>query len=149
MRSSTLFFAVFAASAPVGAMAAEDVSIERGLYLSVIGGCHDCHTEGYGKSGGKIEPDAALKGRKVPMRGPWGATYPMNLRITVSTRSEDEFVSYAKTVKTRPPMPWYNMHAMHEGDVRSLYRYIKSLGEPGEQVPDALPPGEEPAAGGG
>jgi hypothetical protein len=41
-------------------------------------------------------------------------------------------------------MPWYNVHAMEESDLRSLFQYIKSLGEPGEQVPEAAGPGEEP-----
>jgi hypothetical protein len=31
---------------------------------------------------------------------------------------------------------------MDESDLRSLYRYIKSLGDPGEQVPDAVGPDE-------
>ncbi len=41
-------------------------------------------------------------------------------------------------------MPWYNVHAMDESELRSLYQYIKSLGEPGEQAPEAVGPGEEP-----
>lgn len=34
-----------------------------------------------------------------------------------------------------PPMPWYNVRAMDETDLRSLYRYLLSLGEPGKPVP--------------
>jgi hypothetical protein len=70
----------------------------------------------------------------------------MNLRLATveKAKSEDAFVVYMKELKTRPPMPWYNIHAMDESDLRSLYQYIKSLGEPGEQVPEAVPPGEEP-----
>jgi hypothetical protein len=41
-------------------------------------------------------------------------------------------------------MPWFNVNAMEESDLRSLYRYIKSLGEPGEQVPEAVGPDQEP-----
>ena len=41
-------------------------------------------------------------------------------------------------------MPFFNVHAMDEGDIRSLYQYIVSLGEPGEASPAALAPGEEP-----
>ena len=41
-------------------------------------------------------------------------------------------------------MPYFNVRAMDESDIRSLYQYIKSLGEPGSQVPDLVPPGEEP-----
>jgi hypothetical protein len=41
-------------------------------------------------------------------------------------------------------MPWFNMLAMDDSDLRSLFRYIKSLGEPGEQAPEAVGPVEEP-----
>jgi mono/diheme cytochrome c family protein len=131
--------------APVAALAAPgDVSVERGLQVSIVGGCHDCHTKGYNESGGKIDPAAALKGTAIGWRGPWGTTYPRNLRITAKDKTEDQFVEYAKKFQTRPPMPFYNVHAMDESDVRSLYQYIKSLGEPGDQAPEFVPPGEEP-----
>jgi mono/diheme cytochrome c family protein len=132
---------------PVTVYAAEtDVSVERGLQVSITSGCHDCHTAGYVESDGKIDPAAALAGTAIGWRGPWGTTYPLNLRLTVveKAKTEDAFVEYARTFKTRPPMPWFNVHAMDESDLRSLYRYIKSLGEPGEQVPQATGPGEEP-----
>jgi len=41
-------------------------------------------------------------------------------------------------------MPFYNVHAMDESDVRSLYQYIVSLGEAGAPAPAFVPPGEEP-----
>ena len=132
---------------PVAAFAAAgDVSVERGLQVSIIGGCHDCHTDQYNETGGKIDPAKSLKGTAIGWRGPWGTTYPMNLRLTIveKAKSEDEFVKFAKTFETRPPMPWYNVHAMDESDIRSLYQYIKSLGDPGEQVPAAVPPDQEP-----
>ena len=142
MRSIGLI-AIGIGLAPLAAHAA-DVSVERGMQMSIIGGCHDCHTAGYNESGGKVDPATALKGIPVGWQGPWGTTYAKNLRITVSTKSEDEFVEFAKTFKTLPPMPFYNVHAMDESDLRSLYQYIKSLGDPGDPAPDALPPGEAP-----
>lgn len=128
---------------PLAAMAAGEVSVERGAQVAVFGGCHDCHTAGYNESGGKVDPATALKGIAVGWQGPWGTTYAKNLRLTAE-RTEDEFVQYLKEFQTLPPMPYYNVHAMDESDLRSLYLYIKSLGEPGEQVPEALPPGQEP-----
>lgn len=53
-------------------------------------------------------------------------------------------MKYAKTFQARPPMPFFNVHAMDESDIRSFYRYIVSLGEPGEKAPDDGPPGQEP-----
>ncbi len=124
---------------------AGEVSVARGKVVSIIGGCNDCHTAGYSESGGVIDPATALKGTSIGWLGPWGTTYPLNLRITASTKTEDEFVEFAKTFKTRPPMPYYNVHAMDESDIRSLYPYIKSLGAPGDQVPMATAPGVPPA----
>ena len=114
--------------------------------IAITHGCHDCHTAGYIESDGKIDPDKALKGTSIGWRGPWGTTYALNLRLTAveKAKTEDEFVKFAKSFKTRPPMPWYNVHAMDENDLRSLFQYIKSLGKPGEQTPDAVGPDEEP-----
>jgi hypothetical protein len=131
-----------------GSVSAADgeVSAERGAQIAITHGCHDCHTEGYMESDGKIDPAKAMKGTAMGWRGPWGTTYALNLRLTVAekAKTEDEFVTFAKTFKARPPMPWYNVHAMDEDALRSLFQYIKSLGEPGEQVPGAAGPGEEP-----
>lgn len=147
MRFYGIIAAAFLLAAPATAFAAGgEVSVARGLQVSIIGGCHDCHTAGYNESSGKIDPAAALKGTVVGWLGPWGTTYPLNLRITASNKTEDQFVEFAKTFKARPPMPYYNVHAMDESDIRSLYQYIKSLGDPGVQVPQATGPGV-PSAG--
>lgn len=124
--------------------ASGEVSVARGLQVSITGGCHDCHTAGYNESAGKIDPAAALKGIPVGWQGPWGTTYAVNIRLIAKDKTEDEFVQYAKTFEARPPMPYYNVHAMDESDIRSLYQYIKSLGDPGDPQPDALPPGATP-----
>lgn len=41
-------------------------------------------------------------------------------------------------------MPYYNVHVMDGSDIRSLYQYIKSLGEPGTPMTAKVAPGEEP-----
>ncbi|MFN4142157.1 c-type cytochrome [Aestuariivirga sp.] len=124
---------------------AAEVSAERGAQVAITGGCHDCHTAGYLETGGKLDPAAALKGTSLGWQGPWGTTYPANLRLMAKERgSEDAFVQYAKTFKARPPMPYFNVHAMDEGDLRSLYQYLVSLGEPGDAPPEFVPPGQEP-----
>ena len=136
---------LLATSLPMAASAAPgDISVARGKQVSIVGGCHDCHTEGYNESSGVIDPSKALKGIAVGWRGPWGTTYAANLRLTVKDKSEDQFLQYAREFKARPPMPWFNVHAMDESDLRSLFQYIKSLGPPGDPVPEALPPGQEP-----
>jgi hypothetical protein len=124
--------------------AADDISVERGLKVSIVGGCHDCHTEGYGASEGKIDPEKALKGDRIGWRGPWGTTYALSLRISAQPLTEDGFVRYLSPLKSLPPTPWFNVRAMDELDMRSLYRCIESLGDPGPQAPAAVNSDIEP-----
>ena len=139
--SAVLYFGCFAALSQLPA-SADEPSVERGLYVSIVGGCHDCHTEGYSESGGAIDPEKALKGSTVGRQGPWGTSYPGNLRRDVANLSEDGFIRMVKSVELKPPMPWYNVRRMTEDDLRSLYRYVQSLGEPGDNVPQFVAPGD-------
>lgn len=50
----------------------------------------------------------------------------------------------AKTLQTRPPMPWFALHDMTELDLRALYHYVQYLGPAGEPAPRYVPPGMEP-----
>jgi len=114
--------------------------VERGRYMVRIGGCNDCHTDGYLLSEGKIPESEWLKGSSFGWRGPWGTTYPRNLRLFVKDLNEKQWIKTAKTLKRRPPMPWFNLNAMNDNDLRAIYHFIKSLGEPGKQAPDYVPP---------
>lgn len=138
------YFLVGAASLALtmGAPLAADVpSVEFGKHVSIIGGCHDCHTVGYNESAGQIDANVALMGSPAGFEGPWGKTFAKNLRLTVKDMSEDDWVTFSDTFKAGPPMPWYNVHELTELEARSLYQYIKSLpGGFGEQAPTAIPP---------
>ena len=84
--------AAMAISASASAFAQGNVSVERGLYVSITGGCHDCHTEGYRDSGGKIDPDKAMKGDATfGWRSPLGVGYAVNLRLYAYIRDEECF----------------------------------------------------------
>ena len=121
--------------------------LEAGRYLVKVAGCNDCHTPGYIQSGG-ITPEADwLKGNNHGFMGPWGTTYPHNLRLTTAALTEDAWVEMLNTRKTRPIMPWPSVAAMADADKRAIYRYIRSLpGDPGQPAPVALPPGQVPTA---
>lgn len=139
LLSAASVLALFISSAAAG-----DVSVEEGLRVSIIGGCHDCHTDGFAVSGGQIDQENAMRGSAVGFKGPWGTTYPTNLRLTLARMSEDGFVDFGHSFRTRPPMPWFNVHAMKDDELRSFYRYVKSLGEPGMPAPEYVEPGAEP-----
>jgi hypothetical protein len=127
-----------------GPLLAQEPSLEQGRYVAVTMGCNDCHTEGYALAEGNIPESEWLKGSALGWRGPWGTTYPTNLRLRLGEMSEDEWVEFARTFKTRPPMPWFAVHKMTDTDLRSFYRFVASFEEKGEPAPDYVPPDEEP-----
>lgn len=133
-----------AAGDAAGAAADAD-PVLRGAYIARIGGCHDCHTPGFSEQGGEAPAEALLIGVPVGLSGPWGTTYAANLRLVAAGMDEDAWVRKLSTLEARPPMPWFNVRILPESDMRALYRYITSLGEPGAAMPEYLPPGEEPA----
>ncbi len=119
-------------------------SLDRGRYLVKIAGCNDCHTRGYAEAGGKVPEKQWLTGDQLGFRGPWGTTYPINLRLYMQKLTEDEWVKIAKSTQSRPPMPWFVLHDMTAQDLRAVYRFTRYLGPSGELAPAYVPPGQEP-----
>jgi len=124
------------------AQAADDPLVARGRYIVSIAGCNDCHTPGYHMTG---EADEAvwLTGDVVGFHGPWGTTYPPNLRLTVQKLTEEQWLVFARQPR-RPMMPWWALRDMTDEDLTAVYRYIRHLGPAGKPAPAALPPGQEP-----
>ena len=118
--------------------------VARGKYLVMIAGCNDCHTPGYAEKGGEVPERAWLVGSPLGYHGPWGTTYPANLRLKLADMDEATWLRSSAELHTRPIMPDYNVRAMTEGDRRALYRFVRSLGPAGEKAPDYLPPGQTP-----
>jgi mono/diheme cytochrome c family protein len=118
--------------------------VDHGRYLSIIGGCNDCHTPGYLLSEGKVPERLWLTGDRFGWRGPWGTTYAANLRIFVNAMTKDQWVKTARTLKARPPMPWFDLNIMKEGDLEAVYQFIRYMGASGGPSPAYLPPDEEP-----
>ena len=145
--AATLHVQAGAKDNPAASARPDARSIERGRYLARIAGCNDCHTPGYAQAGGKVDEKLWLTGDAVGWQGPWGTTYPANLRLVLAKMTEAEWVRVAKSAQYRPPMPWFALHDMTEADLRALYRYVRHLGPAGTPAPAYLPPGW--AAGGG
>lgn len=118
--------------------------LDRGRYVLMVSGCNDCHTAGYTAKDGKVPEKDWLKGDILGWRGPWGTTYAANLRLYMEKLTEDQWVKAAKALRTRPPMPWFNVNAMTDSDLRAVYKYVRSLGAPGAPAPAFLPPEKEP-----
>jgi hypothetical protein len=117
--AGALLTAVCAAGAvSAGAAAKKGAALDRGRYLAVIAGCNDCHTAGYLLSEGNVPEKEWLTGDRLGWNGPWGTTYAPNLRLFMQDMSEEKWLKTARTVKLRPPMPWYALHRMTDQDLR-------------------------------
>jgi mono/diheme cytochrome c family protein len=133
------------AAPPAPAADAENRSlVERGRYIVRTAGCNDCHTPGYAVADGNVSEKLWLTGDALGWSGPWGTTYATNLRLYMARHTEASWLQTARSFKPRPPMPWFNVHAMNDRDLRALYRYVRHLGPAGEPAPAWVPPGETP-----
>ena len=145
IRITTLFtlslIALFTQGAAATGPTSDSHAIERGKYLTTISGCNDCHTPGYAESDGKVPVNKWLTGSAVGFQGPWGTSYPANLRLTMSKWSEAQWLVRARRPML-PPMPWFNLREMSDQDLSSIYLFIRSLGPEGEPVPVAMGPGK-------
>ncbi|OJV60496.1 c-type cytochrome [Hydrogenophaga crocea] len=119
--------------------------VALGRYLVQTTGCNDCHTAGYNAAEGKLAEAQWLTGDRLGWKGPWGTTYATNLRLYFAGMTEERWITHARVMKPRPPMPWFNLRAMSDSDLRAIYRYIKAAGPAGEPAPAYVPPGRTPA----
>jgi mono/diheme cytochrome c family protein len=142
---AALLFAAGSTTAPAADTMASKEQIARGRYLLIVGNCNDCHTAGFAPSDGKVPESGWLLGDgKLGFRGPWGTTYAANLRLSLSRMKEDDWVHFARNLRTRPPMPWFSLNQWTEADLRAFYRYVRQLGPAGAPIRAALPPEKEP-----
>ena len=125
---------------PATAVDKTDPLVKRGRYIVQTSGCNTCHTPLYPMVGGNIPEAEWLTGDKVGWRGVWGTTYATNLRLYMQELSEDQWVTKARNLSARPPMPWFAIQAMTDEDLRALYRYVRSLGAAGKPAPAYVPP---------
>lgn len=140
MRTIVCAALVAATLAPAAPVFAGGDPIARGRYIVATSSCNDCHTPGYMQSGGKVPETQWLTGDGVGWHGPWGTTYPANLRRIAAKMTEAEWIKRART-PLRPPMPSPSLMAMTDADLVALYRYIRSLPVAGPDAPAYVPPG--------
>jgi len=89
--------------------------------------------------------------------GPWGVSFAANLTPDENTGlgiwTQEMFVKAVRTGRHMgvsrpilPPMPWPNVGAMNDEDLRSVYAYLRSIQPVHNRVPDPLPPPSEAVA---
>jgi mono/diheme cytochrome c family protein len=139
----TIAFAAAALAAQLS-LADDPAQVARGRYIVNIAGCQDCHTPGYAESAGHVPASRILTGLPVGFNGPWGTSYPSNLRLLAQqVESAEQWLAVARAPR-RSPMPWFSLRDMSDQDVMAIYAYLRSLGPAGEPAPAAVPPGETP-----
>lgn len=93
-------------------------------------------------------PEAATAGNTA-WQGPWGISYASNLTSDPATGlwSQDTFIKAMRTGKRRghgreilPPMPWQQLAAASDQDLKAIYAYLSSLPPVYNNVPDPAPP---------
>jgi mono/diheme cytochrome c family protein len=119
---------------------ASDADIRHGRYLIQTSGCNDCHTAGYMQKDGHVPEAEWLTGDAMGWQGPWGTTYPANLRLLFQQIDEKTWLARARQ-PMRPPMPSPSLRAMSDADLKAIYRYVKSLEVKGLAAPAYVPPG--------
>ena len=122
-------------------MAADAAVVERGRYLAKVAGCNDCHTPGYPQAAGDIPETQWLVGSDVGFGGPWGTSYPANLRLYAAGITQDQWIERVRK-PMRPPMPWFALRDMSDADVVAIYQFLRTLGPAGQPAPAAAAPGQ-------
>lgn len=142
--ASSLMLVLAPLAAHAGSPGTERALVERGRYVVQVGGCNDCHTPGYGMADGAVPEKQWLIGDQLGFRGPWGTTYPSNLRSALARMSEAEWLQVGHNARYRPPMPSASLRLMSKRDLRAVYHYVRSLGPSSNEVPAYVPPDRAP-----
>jgi mono/diheme cytochrome c family protein len=109
-------------------------TIEYGAYLAnTVANCGGCHTRRNHRTGAQ-EGVAFAGGMTVESHDEPGTTFvtpnltPDPASGYLTAWSEDVFVArFRNAVATASPMPWGQFRNMTDGDLRALYRYLRSL----------------------
>jgi mono/diheme cytochrome c family protein len=97
-------------------------------------------------------PWFAVVGAFTAWSGPWGISYSANLTPDTNTGlgiwTEETFIRTMRTGKhfgvardILPPMPWQNLAAMTDEDLRAIYAYLRTIPPVNNPVPAPVPPG--------
>jgi mono/diheme cytochrome c family protein len=82
--------------------------------------------------------------------GPWGVSFAANLTPDQNTGlgiwTEEMFIKAVRTGRHMgvsreilPPMPWFNVGAMTDEDLKAVYAFLRSIRPIHNRVPDPLP----------
>ena len=122
------------------------LSVERGKYLAEsVSDCAGCHTERSGMDGSFTGPRFAGGGSFSIDSKPGYVIITPNLTPDSATGriahwTEDQFVARFRAGRTikESPMPWGPLRKMSDDDLRSIYRYLRTLPPVNNPTPEGL-----------
>ena len=113
------------------------------------------HPESFPITGATAAPSASwlmtMAASGTAFSGPWGVSFAANLTPDENTGlgiwTEEMFVKAVRTGRHMgvsrpilPPMPWPNVGAMNDDDLKAVYAYLRSIQPIHNRVPEPLPP---------
>jgi hypothetical protein len=122
----------------------QSLVIERGRQVIKTMGCNSCHTPDYMIKRSNIPEEDWLVGSTLGFHGPYGTTYPSNLRLLLNNITEDEWLVLAKQMRKDSPMAWVMLPKTVDQDLRAIYKFVKHLGPKGAPALSRLPAGVMP-----
>jgi mono/diheme cytochrome c family protein len=135
------------------AHAAADPLIDRGEYLTTLGGCNDCHTPGYflGKPDFGHRLSGSDVGFSIPGLGVFvGRNLTPDKETGIGDWTSDQIVTAITTGKRpdgrilAPTMPWMALSHLTPQDAQAIAAYLKSLPPVKHAVPGPFGPNETP-----
>ncbi len=153
-REVRIVLAAIVACLPAVSARAADTDVERGKYLTQLGGCTDCHTPG--SFLGHPDMTKYLGGSDVGFAMPgMGVFVGPNLTPDAETGLGDWTVQQIATAITTgarpdgrmlaPVMPWPGLAHLTAADALAIAAFLKSLPPVSHKVPGPFGPGEEPS----
>ncbi len=150
------------------AAASPATSVKRGEQLTMLGGCHDCHTPKL--ANGQLDMSRMLSGHPAdaPLapdgkggvstnlmltswKGPWGMTLTRNITPDKDTGIGTwTLADFKKTIRTgvnpkgevlMPPMPIPTLQNLPEQDLEAIYNYLMTVKPIHNAVGKVAPPG--------
>jgi mono/diheme cytochrome c family protein len=93
---------------------------------------------------------ALASGDLTAWAGPWGVSFAANLtpdETGLGGWNEDVFIKTMRTGKhlgvgreLLPPMPWYDVAALTDDDLKAVFAYLRTAKPVKNQVPPPIPP---------
>jgi mono/diheme cytochrome c family protein len=153
MFRTPIGFAFFAAAIAVSPAAiADDAQTARGAYLVTMGGCTDCHTQGYllGKPDESKYLGGSDVGFEIPGLGVFvGRNITPDKETGIGNWTAEQIVTAIQTGQRpdgrqlAPIMPWQALAKLTPEDAGAVAAFLKSVKPVSNAVPGPFKPGEK------